>query len=170
MLRSIQEAYLVLLARRREAAFKGISATRRCERPSCSMPICTACASISTWREMVAIKSSRRESSSAGVRSVRSWIRTSCRRSLALSALFFFPNKRSKKLISLPPRQSLKPLPEPLRLIQIEEWNFLTAQTLCNIAEGLARSAFRVEGDGCAAIRTNDDIFIFRHNADQFNR
>src|SRR5215213_10825091 len=79
------------------------------------MPICTACASISTWREMVVIKSSRRESSSAGVRSVRSWIRTSCRRSLALSALFFFPNKRSKKFMAT----SSLPIVEDVAIIHL---------------------------------------------------
>src|SRR6266508_5044514 len=96
-------------------------------------------------------------------------MRTSCRRSFALSALFFFPNKRSKKLISLPPRQSLKPLPKSIGMIQVEERNLLPAQTFCNIAERLTRSTCRIERDGRTAIRTDDDIFILGHNTDQFH-
>src|SRR5690242_1424455 len=96
-------------------------------------------------------------------------MRTSCRRSFALSALFFFPNRRSKKLISLPPRQSLKPLPEPIYMIQVEERNFLATQALGDIAECLACPAFRIECNRRAAIRADHDIFILRHNPDQFN-
>src|SRR5215216_4493481 len=170
ILRSIPETYLAdFLARCRRAAFKGISATRRCERPSCSTPICMACASISTCLDMVAIKSSLRESSSAGVKSVRSWIRTSCKRSLALSALFFLPNKRSKKLMLLPPRQPLNTIPNAILMIQRHERNSFTPQAFGDISECLACPAFRVECHRCTAVRTDDDIFILRDDTDQID-
>src|ERR1044071_1094724 len=118
---------------------------------------------------MVAIKSSFSESSSAGVRSVRSWIRTSCRRSLALSALLFLPKNRSKKLISFPPCQSLNARPNSILMIKIHERYCFTSQTFGDVSEGLAGPALRIKRDRCAAIGTDNDVFILRHNSNQLH-
>src|SRR5512139_3252999 len=120
---------------------------------------------------MVAIRSSFRESSSAGVRSVRSWIRTSWRRSLASPALFFFPNNRSKNPMLLPPRQPLNAIPEAAALmIEGHEGNRLTVQSFGNVAERLPGTTLRIERHRRAAVRTDDHVFVLGHNADQLDR
>src|SRR6185436_14076041 len=115
------------------------------------------------------IKSSLRESSSAGVISVRSWMRTSCRRSLALLALFFFPRSRSKKLMSLPPRQPLNTIPDAALVIKIKEGHSFTFEAFRDISKCLSCSALGIIRHWRTAIGANNDVFVFRNDTDQFD-
>jgi hypothetical protein len=80
----------------------------------------------------------------------------------------FFPNKRSKKLMSLPPRQFLDALPEAALMIQ-DMNGTVSPFSAGNITESLPGPALLIERHRRAAVGTDDDVFILGHNADQFD-
>src|SRR3989304_2413483 len=120
---------------------------------------------------MTSIRSSFRLSSMPGARSVRSWISTSLRRSLAALALLrSCPKIRSRmELISVasganPARQ---PAEQAALFLQVEERHLLALQAQGDVAESLPRRAFSIHDDRHAAVGMGDDVLVFRDHPKQ---
>src|SRR5262245_40714180 len=120
---------------------------------------------MSTCFEMTAIISSLSCSSTAGEMSVRSWISTNCRRSLAVCALGASrrPNRRSKKLAtsaSVAPEAGGQLLQEAAVVFERHERHLFAAQPPGNVTEGLARAALVIHGGRRAAVGRHQNPLV----------
>src|SRR5829696_5149052 len=96
-------------------------------------------------------------------------MRTSCRRSLALFALFFFPRRRSKKFMLFPPCQPLNPIPQAAVMVKVEKWDRLALDAFRYVSKSLSSPALCIISHRRAAVGTDNNVFILGHNSNQLN-
>src|SRR3990172_5873561 len=164
---------MVYLTRRLPAGLSGMSAINRCWRPSCVISMRTAPGSMSTCLEITAINSSFSNSNVPGFKSVRSWINTSFRRSLAWRALFFFrPRSLSRMALILCSSwadQASQPAQQAALVVEVKEGHRFAAQPGSNVAEGQTGPAFAIQHDRHSAVDAQGNVLVFRYDADQFD-